>query len=75
MGFATSLVHNENPVRRVYDTTKLRQHLVSCLEARKMSVFPSHITNEKKTSTQHLMLLKSTAHAKFHTMTQVKTMM
>ena len=48
IAFATSLAHNENPVRRVYDTTKLRQHLVSCVEAGKMSVFPSHSTNEKK---------------------------
>ena len=48
IAFATSLAHNENPVRRVYDTTKLRQHLVSCLVARKMSVFPSHSANEKK---------------------------
>ena len=48
IAFATSLAHNENPVRRVYNTTKLRQHLVSCLEAGKVSVFPSHSTNEKK---------------------------
>ena len=48
VAFATNLTHNENPVRRVYDTTRLRQHLVSCLETRKMSVFPSHSTNEKK---------------------------
>ena len=48
---ATSLSHNQNLVRQVYGTTKLRQHLVSCLDARKMSVFSSHSTNEKKTST------------------------
>ena len=48
IAFPTSVAPNENPVRRVYDTTKLRQHLVSCLEAGKMSVFPSHSTNEKK---------------------------
>lgn len=48
IAFATSLAQNENPVRRVYDTTKLRQHSDSCLEAGKMSVFPSHGTNEKK---------------------------
>ena len=48
IAFATSLAHNENPVRRVYDTAKLRQHLVSCLEAGKMSVFPSHSTQMNK---------------------------
>ena len=48
VAFATNLTHNENPVRRVYDTTKLRQHLVSCLENGKMSVFPSHSSNKKK---------------------------
>ena len=74
IAFATSLAHNKNPVRRVYDTTKLRQHLTSCLEAGKMSVFPPHSTNEKKTSKQHLMLLKSTVHAECHTTIQVKTM-
>ena len=47
IAFATSLAHNENSVRRVYDATKLRQHLVSCLEAGKMLVFPSHSTNKK----------------------------
>ena len=63
---ATSLSHNQNLVRQVYGTTKLRQHLVSCLDARKMSVFSSHSTNEKKTSKQHLMLLKSTVHGECH---------
>ena len=64
IAFATSLAHNENPVKRVYNTAKLRQHLVLCLEAGKMSVFPSHSTNEKKTSKQHLILLKSTIQEK-----------
>ena len=48
IAFATTLARNENPVRRTYDTTKLRQHLVSCLEVGRMSVMPSHRTNEKK---------------------------
>ena len=47
IAFATSLAHNENSVRQVYDATKLRQHLGSCLEAGKMLVFPSHSTNKK----------------------------
>ena len=46
--FSTSLAHNENSVRRVYDTTQLRQYLVSCLEAGNMLVFLSHSTNEKR---------------------------
>ena len=48
IAFATSLAHNENRVRRVCGTTRLRQHLVSCLEAGKMSVIQSHSTNERK---------------------------
>ena len=48
IAFANCLAHYETPLRWFYDTTKLRQHLISCLEAVKMSVFPTHSTNEKK---------------------------
>ena len=74
IAFANCLAHYETPLRWFYDTTKLRQHLISCLEAVKMSVFPTHSTNEKKkTSKQHYMLLKSTVYAECNTI-HAKTM-
>ena len=48
IAFATSLAHNENPVRRIYNTTIPRQHFVSCQEAGKLSLFSYHSINEKK---------------------------
>ena len=72
--FATTLAHNENPVRRVYDTTKLRQHLVRVWRLGKCRCFHFIVQMKKKTSKQHLMLLKSNVHAECHTAIQVKTM-
>ena len=40
IAFATSLGYGEDPSKTFYDTTKLRDHLIKCLEADKMSLFP-----------------------------------
>ena len=71
IAFATSLGHIENPVRRVSDTTKLRQHLVSCLEAGKMSVFYLIVQMKKNASKQQVMLVKPTVNAKYHVKTMI----
>jgi len=40
IAFASSLAFGEDPCITTYDTTKMRDHLISCLEKNEITVFP-----------------------------------
>ena len=46
--YATALSLGENPEIYVFDQIKMQQHLISCLEARKLTMFPIKMSRRKK---------------------------
>jgi len=48
IAYATSLANGEDPATRLYDPKKLRNHLVECMKAGKLSLFPSSLGRSKR---------------------------
>ena len=51
--YCTSLAHGQNPSAFVYNQSLLRKHLMCCLEAQKMELFP--VIRERRIGTATLM--------------------
>ena len=55
---ATTLAFGRNPVNETYDTTKMRSHLITCLENKEMSLFPTKKFSGKRKPTKKVIKLE-----------------